>query len=340
MKILVADDDAISRRMMEKMLERSGYEVITAEDGRDAVEKLSGPDSPRLALVDWMMPGLDGPSVCRAIRSRHDGRYIYITLLTSKQASEDIVLGLEAGADDYLIKPCNPEELKARLRTGVRILDLEDKLVEAREDMRYRATHDALTALLNRGTIVADLERELARSRRENGMLSILICDIDHFKRVNDLYGHAVGDEVLRQVASLLLNSVRSYDLVGRYGGEEFLILLIGCNAALAQRRAEEIRTAVQKFTFGAIDSPLFITMSIGTLTSNDWQKDMTASDLVNQADKALYRAKAEGRNCVRNAQPLEQKAKQEVDAGPHDQSQREQTLPDTSASTHTRLHV
>lgn len=317
MKILVADDDAISRRMMEKMLQRSGYDVITAEDGKDAVDKLSGPDSPRLALVDWMMPGLDGPGVCSAIRSRHDERYIYITLLTSKQASEDIVRGLEAGADDYLIKPCHPEELKARLRTGVRILDLEDKLVDAREDMRYRATHDALTALLNRGTIAVDLERELARSRRENGILSILLCDIDHFKRVNDIYGHTVGDEVLRQVASLLLNSVRSYDLVGRYGGEEFLILLIGCDTALAQRRAEEIRRAVQELNFRETDPPLSITISIGTLTTNDWRNGMKASELVNEADKALYRAKAEGRNCVRNAISLEQKINQEVGAGP-----------------------
>src|SRR6202012_4635872 len=169
MKILVADDDAVSLRLMQGLLERGGYVVTTAENGREAAEKLATPGCPRLALIDWMMPELDGPGVCREVRSRQDGSYIYITLLTSKQSSEDVVLGLEAGADDYLIKPCNTEELKARLRTGVRILDLEDKLVEAREEMRYKATHDFLTGLWNRGSIVSDFDRELARARRENG---------------------------------------------------------------------------------------------------------------------------------------------------------------------------
>src|SRR5882762_7861814 len=205
MKILVADDDMISRRLVGRMLERFGYEVVTAENGLQAAEILSGEDSPRLALIDWMMPELDGPGVCKLVRSRHDTRYIYVILLTAKQASEDIVVGLEAGADDYLIKPCNTDELKARLRTGVRILDLEDKLVEAREEMRFRATHDALTALWNRGTIVAGFERELLRARRENGVVSILLCDIDHFKQVNDIHGHQIGDEVLRQVSSRIL---------------------------------------------------------------------------------------------------------------------------------------
>ena len=307
MKILVADDDAVSRRLMERLLERSGYEVVTAVNGREAAQKLASADCPRLALIDWMMPELDGPGVCREVRSRHESRYIYITLLTSKQASEDIVLGLEAGADDYLIKPCNPEELKARLRTGLRILDLEDKLVEAREDMRFRATHDALTSLWNRGSIVADFDRELTRARREHGALSILICDLDHFKRVNDVHGHVVGDEVLRHVSSVLLNSVRSYDLVGRYGGEEFLLLLVGCNASQAQTRAEHIRASVAESKFETNSDPLPLTMSIGTLTSCDWPDDLTVNQLLNEADKALYRAKAEGRNCVRTALPVVQ---------------------------------
>jgi two-component system, cell cycle response regulator len=305
MKILVADDDLLSRRLMERMLERNGYEVVTAENGRQAAEILSSDDSPRLALIDWMMPELDGPGVCRQVRSRHDTRYIYITLLTAKQASEDIVVGLEAGADDYLIKPCNPDELKARLRTGVRILDLEDKLVEAREDMRFRATHDALTSLWNRGAIVGDFERELARSRREHGVVSILICDIDHFKQVNDVHGHQAGDEVLRQVSSRLLSSVRSYDMVGRYGGEEFLLVLSGCDSRLAQRRAEEIRNAVASNPFETSDGLLPLSVSIGTLTSNDWDSRLSTTQLLNEADRALYRAKANGRNCVELALPL-----------------------------------
>jgi diguanylate cyclase (GGDEF)-like protein len=305
MKILVADDDMLSRRLMERMLERNGYEVVAAENGREAAEILSRDDSPRLALIDWMMPELDGPGVCRQVRNHHDTRYIYITLLTAKQASEDIVVGLEAGADDYLIKPCNLEELKARLRTGVRILDLEDKLVEAREEMRFKATHDALTTLWNRGSVVADFERELTRSRREQGVVSILICDVDHFKRVNDAYGHPVGDEVLQQVSSRLLSAVRSYDRVGRYGGEEFLLVLSGCDSQLAQRRAEEIRKAVAGRMFETSGGSLSISLSIGALTSNDWEPGLSPAQLLNEADRALYRAKAGGRNCVELAFPL-----------------------------------
>jgi diguanylate cyclase (GGDEF)-like protein len=305
MKILVADDDALSRRLMERMLERNGYEVVTAENGREAAQILCSDDSPRLALIDWMMPELDGPGVCRQVRSRQDTRYIYITLLTAKQAREDIVVGLEAGADDYLIKPCNPDELKARLRTGVRILDLEDKLVEAREEMRFKATHDALTSLWNRGSVVADFERELARARREQGVVSILICDVDHFKRVNDVYGHQVGDEVLQQVSSRLLSTVRSYDRVGRYGGEEFLLVLSGCDSQLAQRRAEEIRIAVAGRPFETSKGLLSLSISIGALTSNGWGSGLSPTQLLNEADRALYRAKASGRNCVELAFPL-----------------------------------
>jgi two-component system, cell cycle response regulator len=305
MKILVADDEMLSRRLMERMLQRNGYEVITAENGREAAEILSCDDGPRLALIDWMMPELDGPGVCRQVRGRHDTRYIYIIVLTAKQASEDIVVGLEAGADDYLVKPCNPEELKARLRTGVRILDLEDKLVEAREEMRFKATHDALTSLWNRGSVVADFDRELTRWRRGNGVVSILICDIDHFKQVNDVHGHQVGDEVLRQISSRLLNSVRSYDRVGRYGGEEFLIVLSGCDSQLARRRAEEIRKAVAGRPFDTSGGLLSLSLSIGVLTSTDWDTDLSPTQLLNEADHALYRAKASGRNCVEFATPI-----------------------------------
>lgn len=304
MKILVADDDLLSRRIMARMLERNGYDVVTAENGLQAAEILAGDDSPRLALIDWMMPELDGPGVCLRVRSRHDSRYIYMALLTAKQASEDIVVGLEAGADDYLIKPCNMEELKARLRTGIRILDLEDKLVQARESMRFRATHDALTSLLNRGAVMTDFERELARARREGGVVSILICDIDHFKRVNDTYGHQVGDEVLQQVSSRLLKSVRSYDSVGRYGGEEFLLVLSGCDSLLAQRRAEDIRSATYELPFATSAGVLSLSMSVGVLTSNDWSDELSTAQLLKEADQSLYHAKANGRNCVQRAVP------------------------------------
>src|SRR5690242_13517970 len=226
MRILIADDELISRKLLQKTLERAGYEVIAVANGREAADQLCPASGPRLALLDWVMPGLDGPSVCREVRKRKEQTYVYMVLLTSKESKEDVVAGLESGADDYLTKPFDPEELKARLRTGLRILDLEDRLVEAREEMRFQATHDALTSLLNRGVIMDLLGRELARSRRENLSTAILMCDLDHFKSVNDTYGHVAGDEVLKETAKRLLGSVRSYDFVGRYGGEELLIVL------------------------------------------------------------------------------------------------------------------
>jgi two-component system cell cycle response regulator len=220
LRILVADDDAVSRRMMERILRRAGYDVVLAEDGREALERLVSPDAPRLALLDWMMPGLDGPSVCLEFRSHRERPYSYIALLTSKGAKEDLIAGLEAGADDYLTKPCHPEELKARLRTGERILRLEDTLVDAREEMRYKAHHDALTLIWNRGAILAHLNSEIHRAQRELAKVSLLLCDVDHFKRINDVHGHPVGDMVLQEIAAQLTGAIRPGDAVGRYGGE------------------------------------------------------------------------------------------------------------------------
>ncbi len=231
MKILLADDDRVSRLLMQRTLEKFGYEVVLAEDGRTAAEILSRGDGPRLALVDWMMPQLDGPGLCRELRvSQRDGSYVYILLLTSRHDSEDVVAGLEAGADDYLTKPCHPAELRARLHTGRRILSLEETLVRAREEMRFSATHDALTTLWNRASILALVRSELQRSARDGSPPSILLCDIDHFKLVNDHHGHLIGDIVLEEVARRLISSVRAYDAVGRYGGEEFLIVLSNCD--------------------------------------------------------------------------------------------------------------
>lgn len=222
MKILIADDDVVSRRLLQKTMERVGYEVTAAENGRLAADELCKPGGPKLALLDWMMPELDGPGVCREVRKRKEHSYVYMVLLTSKEKKEDVVEGLKSGADDYLTKPFDPEELKARLRTGMRILDLEDRLVEAREQMRFQATHDALTSLWNRGMIMELLGRELARSTREGKSVTILLGDLDHFKQVNDTYGHRAGDEVLKETARRLLASVRSYDFVDVMGAKNF----------------------------------------------------------------------------------------------------------------------
>ena len=300
MKILIADDEAISRRLLEKTLEREGYEVIAVDNGRLALQQLSLPDAPRLALLDWMMPEMDGPSVCQAIRQRHEP-YVHIVLLSSRGSKQDIVAGLEAGADDYLTKPWDPAELNARLRVGQRILQLEDRLVEARETMRFKATHDPLTSLFNRGVIVDLLARELTRTRREKGCTVVMLGDLDHFKEVNDSYGHIVGDEVLREVARRLLSSARSYDFVGRYGGEEFLIVLNNCDSSQAVARAEEVRIGIASRPIQTVRGPLSVTISLGILASRDWDLDLV-EEILSETDQALYRAKADGRNCVRLA--------------------------------------
>jgi diguanylate cyclase (GGDEF)-like protein len=301
--ILIADDEVISRKILQKTLERAGYEVTPVEDGRLAADRLCPADGPRLALLDWVMPELDGPGVCREVRKRNEQSYVYMILLTSREAKEDVVAELESGADDYLTKPFDPEELKARLRTGLRILNLEDRLVEAREEMRFRATHDELTALWNRGVMMDLLGRELARSRREQVCTAILMCDLDHFKNVNDTYGHLAGDDVLRETAKRLLASVRSYDFVGRYGGEEFLIVLNNCNPPYALARAEEIRKAIAQAPVPSATGPIPVSMSVGLLFSQDWGR-LPVEELLQEVDAALYAAKAAGRNCVRIASP------------------------------------
>jgi two-component system cell cycle response regulator len=303
MRILIADDEAMSRRLLQKTLERAGYQVSTAENGRQAADLLCDLDGPRLALLDWQMPELDGPGVCREVRKRKEHSYVYMVLLTSKESKEDVVAGLESGADDYLTKPFDAAELRARMRTGLRILGLEDRLVEAREQMRFKASHDALTTLWNRGVILELLGQELSRSRRENATTVIALCDIDHFKAVNDSFGHLIGDEVLRETAKRLLASVRSYDFVGRYGGEEFLVVLNNCDPAFALARAEEIRNTIGQRPVQTSRGAVSVTISLGLLLSHEWGS-RSGEELLHEADKALYGAKAAGRNCVKLARP------------------------------------
>ncbi len=307
MKVLIAEDDAISRAMLERTLKRAGYEVTAVENGGEALAALWEEDPPRMALLDWMMPVKDGVEVCRDIRRRSEKTYTYLILLSSKESKKDIVEGLESGADDYLTKPCDPEELKARLRAGERILQLEDKLVEARESMRYQATHDRLTSLLNRGVIVELLMREIGRSQREKNCTVVMMIDIDHFKTVNDQHGHATGDEVLREVSRRLQNSVRSYDMVGRYGGEEFLVVLNKCEPSHAFVRAEHIRRSIGARNVKTQAGDLKVTVSIGLALTSKFP-GLDADGIMHRADMALYEAKHGGRNCVKEAhiQPAE----------------------------------
>ncbi len=299
MKILIADDEMLSRRLLEKTLLKAGYEVLAVQNGTAAVAELCKVDGPRLALLDWEMPEMDGPAVCREVRKKTDSGYVYMILLTSKGLKTDVVAGLESGADDYLTKPFDAEELKARMRTGQRILDLEGRLVEAREHMRFQATHDSLTSLLNRGVIMDLLGREISRSRRERIPTAIILCDVDHFKAINDSHGHRIGDEVLREVARRLLAAVRSYDYVGRYGGEEFLVILNNCDALSAPGRAEAMRKAISDIPIKTDAGPFTVTTSIGVHQTENWGF-RSVETLLHEVDAALYAAKAAGRNCVR----------------------------------------
>lgn len=299
MKILVADDDEISSRVMGRMLEQAGYEILAVGNGLDAVEQLRNEGGPRLALLDWMMPELDGVQVCREIRKDREKPYIYTIVLTAKDSKDDLLEAFEAGADDYLTKPCNLEELKARLRTGVRILQLEDKLVEAREAMRFEATHDALTSLWHRGTILNILQRDLTRPQAHRTPISILLCDVDHFKSINDNYGHLAGDAILKEVALRLHRKIRPEDAVGRYGGEEFLLILRGCGSHEIDERSAELRRAIEEFRFNIGPMDLNVTLSGGSLALDQWEETLTTEQVLGRVDEALYQAKAQGRNRI-----------------------------------------
>jgi two-component system cell cycle response regulator len=296
LKILVADDDPISRRLVQACITQAGYEPVVAVDGLEALARLDGRDSPRLAVLDWMMPHLDGLGVCEAVRKRESDAYVYIILLTANEKSEQIVRGLEAGADDYLTKPFDVDELKARIRTGRRILDLQDQLIAARDSLRVQATHDALTGIWNRRAILEILQGELARSKRKGTYPSIIMADLDHFKRINDTYGHPAGDTVLCEAARRMGQGVRAYDSIGRYGGEEFLIVAAECGQREAIRIADRLREGLCDKLVDLASTSVAVTASLGVATG-DAGTDVEA--LLSRADQALYDAKRAGRNIV-----------------------------------------
>jgi two-component system, cell cycle response regulator len=242
------------------------------------------------------MPGCSGPEICRAIRQRVSGAYTYLLLVTSREEKADLIRGLAAGADDYLKKPVDTDELQARVRVGLRILDLEDKLLKAQEVLQYAASHDSLTHLNNRAAIDDMLRREMARAQRDHSPMSVLLLDIDHFKSVNDSYGHAVGDEVLRELARRFTQAIRAYDYVGRYGGEEFLIILPGCDATGAAEQGARVLDAIRSRVFESSAGSLRIEASIGGACNKDVPDAMPLS-LLRAADTALYQAKYCGRN-------------------------------------------
>jgi two-component system, cell cycle response regulator len=293
MKILIAEDDPISRRILEANLLEWDYEVMVASDGAEALEIIQQPESPNLIISDWMMPRMDGLALCREIRNMEKSEYIYFIILTAKGEKRDIIEGLEAGADDFLTKPFNQEELKYRTRIGERIINLERRIMEL-------ANTDALTGLLNRRAFMERMEQEISRAQREKNPLSLILTDIDHFKSVNDRHGHQVGDLVLQRFTERLSESSRPYDFVGRYGGEEFVVCLPGADISQTGSVAERMRRRVEemKITLPHSSQSIRITGSFGVASLRAGSKESV--DLITgRADDVMYRAKSEGRNRV-----------------------------------------
>jgi two-component system, cell cycle response regulator len=293
MKILIAEDDPISRRILEANLLEWRYEVIAASDGVEAWEIIQQPESPNLIISDWMMPRKDGLELCREIRNMEKSEYIYFIILTAKGEKTNIIKGLEAGADDFLTKPFNREELKYRIRIGERIINLERRIMEL-------ADTDALTGLLNRRAFMERMEQEMSRAQRGKRPLSFILADIDHFKTVNDTYGHQIGDLVLKRFADRLATSTRPYDFLGRYGGEEFVVCLAGADGIQAGSVAERMRQQIEdmKITLPDDLGTVRITASFGTNSCTVEYGDKVDL-LIKKADDALYLAKNKGRNCV-----------------------------------------
>jgi diguanylate cyclase (GGDEF)-like protein len=298
MKVLIAEDENISRRRLEKLLEELDFEVVSCKDGPEAWKVIRSENAPRLLILDWMMPGMDGVEICRKVRKQAKEPYTFILLLTSKGTQDDFVKGMDAGADDYITKPFNNNELRVRLRAGRRIVELNEALLSVRDNLEKQAVHDKLTGLYNRHYMSEILDKEFSRTLRYQTDLSCLLLDLDYFKDVNDTFGHAFGDMVLREFSACLEQNARKTDISIRYGGEEFMLLLPNTGIAGARSVAEKIRAACDKKRYIDGDNSTTVTVSVGIASVKQHQL-LESKELLALADKALYRAKADGRNRV-----------------------------------------
>jgi diguanylate cyclase (GGDEF)-like protein len=301
-RILVADDEPINRTLIQRRLERAGYTVFVAENGREAVETALT-NLPDLIILDVMMPLMDGLEACRLIKNREATRDIPVIFLSARDETDIKVNGLALGANDYISKPFKAEELLARVEVALRLKRERDGLRLSADEARAtaevaqeRAMTDALTGLLNRYGLQRVLSHEHAEARRYSRPLSCLMVDLDNFKTINDTFGHIAGDAALRQFAAVLSEIVRRSDMVSRYGGDEFLVLLPETDLEGADALAEKIRSAAAAEVFGDGDLRFQLTLSIGASTLFD---DESGNDMIARADMALYEAKEQGRNRV-----------------------------------------
>jgi len=295
-RVLLVDDDGVTRSVLARLLAARGYEVIEAENGASALRELNHAEAPRLAVVDWNMGTINGPELCRILRGRPP--YIYVVLTTAREGRKPLIEAMNAGADGYIQKPVDADELEAWLVAGQRIVDLQDRLLFVQTELERRATHDALTGVRNRASLLEILGREITRTVRTKTPTGIVLFDIDHFKAVNDTHGHSVGDEVLVEFALRCQRTIREYDVFGRYGGEEFLLVLPAGSVPEAAAVASRLLRLVAGKPFVTAAGEISITASAGVASTGQGYLDSDA--LVAAADAGLYQAKDDGRACVR----------------------------------------
>lgn len=301
MQVLVASHDTLLQRAATRLLQELGHETVTAGSGAEAWHFLNAEQPPPLALLEWDLPGIDAQALCARLHDRRNAPYVYLIVMGSGSAEAEPLAALDGGADDFLPRPLDPSLLKLRLRAAEHIVALHNDFRETRQALEYKSTHDALTGTWNRGEVLGILEREVARSRREGWQVCAIMIDVDHFKSINDTYGHLVGDTALREITARLLTSLRPYDIIGRYGGEEFLVVLGGCSPRNAQALAERLREEVAGRPVQLADEEATVTISMGVAAwDNNQCGDIQA--LLRAADVALYEAKRNGRNRVQTA--------------------------------------